>query len=257
MGMSFRRSFEEYSQRYKNVAMERRDGILQVTLHTDGDSMVWTGYAHDELSYAFTDISCDRDNEVMILTGAGDDFCTQIDAQSFDLDTPRKWDNVLFEGQRLLNTLLAIPIPVIGVVNGPVTIHPELPVMSDIVIASDRASLHDFHFTSGVTPGDGTHIVWTHVLGVNRGRYFLLTGQTLGAKEALDLGVVNEVVPHEQALDRAWELARDIMAKPLLSRRYARQCLTLEYKRLFFDGLQTGLALEGLGLSDSTEGLQD
>jgi enoyl-CoA hydratase/carnithine racemase len=254
--MAFRPTFEEYSQKYRHVAMERRDGILQVTLHTNGDSMVWTGYAHDELSYAFTDIACDRENQVMILTGAGDDFCTQIDANSFELDNPRVWDNVLFEGQRLLNTLLAIPIPVIGVVNGPVTIHPEIPVMSDVVIASDRATLHDFHFMSGVTPGDGTHIVWTHVLGINRGRYFLLTGQTLGAKEALDVGVVNEVVPHDHALARAWEIARDMMAKPFLSRRYARAVLTQEYKRLFLQGLELGLALEGLGLSDSTEGLQ-
>jgi enoyl-CoA hydratase/carnithine racemase len=217
---------------------------------------VWTGYAHDELSYAFTDIACDRDNEVMILTGAGDDFCTQIDANSFDLDTPRKWDNVLFEGQRLLNTLLAIPIPVIGVVNGPVTIHPELPVMSDIVISSERATFHDFHFGAGVTPGDGTHIVWTYVLGVNRGRYFLLTGQTLDSKQALELGVVSEVVPHEDTLTRAWELARGLMEKPVLSRRYARQCLTSDYKRRFFDGLELGLALEGLGLSDSADQLQ-
>jgi enoyl-CoA hydratase/carnithine racemase len=250
-------TFEEYSDRYKHVAMKREDGILQVTLHTDGDSMVWTGYSHDELSYAFTDIACDRENGVMILTGAGDAFCDTIDANSFQLNKPSLWDNVLFEGQRLLNNLLAIPIPVIGVVNGPVTVHPELAVLADVVVASDRASFHDFHFASGVTPGDGAHIVWTHLLGINRGRHFLLTGQTIDARTALNLGVVAEVVPHQSALERGWEIARDIMTKPVLSRRYARAVLTQEYKRLFHQGLEHGLALEGLGLSDSTVGLQD
>ena len=48
-------------------------------------------------------------------------------------------------------------------------------------------------------------VIWPLLLGPNRGRYFLLTGQTLSAQEALTLGVVNEVVPHEQVLGRAWE----------------------------------------------------
>lgn len=249
-------TFKEYSEKYQHVAMKREDGIIQVTLHTDGDSIVWTGYAHDELSYAFTDIACDRENQVMILTGAGEAFCNQIDANSFQLDHPAVWDNVLFEGQRLLNNLLAIPIPVIGVLNGPVTIHPELAVMSDIVVASDRATIHDFHFVSGVVPGDGTHIVWTQLLGINRGRYFLLMGETLDATTAKELGVVGEVVPHAKALERGWEIARELRAKPVLSRRYARAALTHEYKRLFHQGLEHGLALEGLGLCDSTVGLQ-
>jgi enoyl-CoA hydratase/carnithine racemase len=256
VGRGIKPRFEDYADRYEHLAMERRDGILQVTLHTDGGSHVWTGESHDELGYAFTDIAADRENQVMIFTGAGDAFINEIDANSFDLDAPRKWDNVMFEGQRLLNNLIAIPIPVIGVANGPVTIHPELVALSDVVIASELASFHDFHFAAGVAPGDGAHIVWTHLLGPNRGRYFLLTGQTIDAQEALRLGVVGEVVPHDKALERAWEVARDVMTKPLLSRRYARAALTIEWKRLFFQGLERGLALEGLALSDSTEGLQ-
>ena len=137
----------------------------------------------------------------------------------------------------------------VAAVNGPVFFHPEIPVMSDIVIASETASFQDGpHFPSGIVPGDGAHIVWPHVLGANRGRYFLLTGQVLDAATALQYGAVSEVVPPDQLLDRAWEVARTIAAKPVLARRYARAALTLEFKRLMHDGLGYGLTMEALAV---------
>ena len=107
--------------------------------------------------------------------------------------------------------------------------HPEVPVLSDIIIAADTTTFSDTpHFASGIVPGDGAHIVWTHVLGPQRGRYFLLTGQELNAQQALDYGVVSEVLPADQVYARARELAEQIAAKPLLARRYARQVVTRE-----------------------------
>jgi 6-oxocamphor hydrolase len=120
-----------------------------------------------------------------------------------------------------------------------------------VVLASETATFQDApHFMSGVVPGDGAHIVWTHVLGPNRGRYFLLTGQLLDARTAMDYGAVNEVVPGEQLLDRAWEVARLIAEKPMLTRRYARAALTLEWKRLMNEGLGYGLTMEALAAVD-------
>jgi enoyl-CoA hydratase/carnithine racemase len=145
--------------------------------------------------------------------------------------------------------LLEIPVPVVAAVNGPVFFHPEIPVMSDVVIASETAAFQDGpHFPSGLVPGDGAHIVWPHVLGPNRGRYFLLTGQTLDARTALEYGAINEVVPAEQLLVRAREVARSIAEKPPLTRRYSRQALTLEFKRLMQEGLGYGLTMEALAV---------
>ena len=96
-----------------------------------------------------------------------------------------------WEGKRLLMNLLDIPMPMISAVNGPALIHAEIPVLCDIVLASETAAFQDApHFPNGIVPGDGVHLVWPLLLGANRGRYFLLTGQKLSAQEALTLGVV-------------------------------------------------------------------
>ncbi len=243
--------FEEYAKKYETIELVRNDGIVELTVHSGGKSLVWTAQAHDELAYCFTDLANDRDNKVVILTGTGESFCAEIDFTSFSLGSAHDWDHIIYEGRRLLMNLLEIPVPVVSAVNGPVFFHPEIPVMSDVVIASENAAFQDGpHFPSGLVPGDGAHIVWPHVLGPNRGRYFLLTGQTLDARTALEYGAVNEVVPSERLMGRAREVAGSIAEKPFLARRYARQALTLELKRLMHEGLGYGLTMEALAVLD-------
>jgi enoyl-CoA hydratase/carnithine racemase len=239
--------FEEYAKKYQNIRLDREDGVLTVTVHTEGKSLVWTDQAHDELAYCFTDIACDPENKVVVLTGVGEAFCAEIDFTSFNLGTAADWSHIIFEGQRVLNNLLNIEVPVISAINGPATVHPEVAVLSDITIAAETTKFQDSpHFPSGIVPGDGAHVVWTHVLGPQRGRYFLLTDQVLDAKQALDYGVVNEVLPLDQVLPRALEIAKNIAAKPALARRYSRVVLTREIKRLMHEQLGLGLTHEAL-----------
>jgi len=244
-------TFEQYRTRYQNIKLEREDGVLTMTFQTHGGSLVWSALAHEEMGYCFTDVGTDRENKVVIMTGAGNNFCADIDAGSFKLSTAGDWDLTFFDGRRLLMNLLDIEVPVISAVNGPARIHPEIPVLSDVVIASETAVFQDApHFMSGIVPGDGAHIVWPHVLGPNRGRYFLVTGQELDARTALDYGAVNEVVPHGRLMSRAREIALMIAAKPALARRYTRVALTQRIKRLMQEGLGYGLAIEALAAID-------
>jgi enoyl-CoA hydratase/carnithine racemase len=243
--------FEGYRERFANIHLTRDAGVLTVRFHTEEKSLVWSAPAHDELGRCFLAIGADRDNKVVILTGTGADYCADINAGSFKLSTAGDWDHTFYEGRRLLVALLNIEVPVIAAVNGPARIHPEIPILSDIVLASTTALFQDApHFMSGIVPGDGAHIVWPQVIGANRGRYFLLTGQELSAAQAESFGAVSEVLEPAALMPRALALAHDIAAKPALTRRYTRLALTQRWRRLMDEGLGYGLAMEALAAID-------
>jgi enoyl-CoA hydratase/carnithine racemase len=243
--------FDEYAHRYSRAALRREGGVLEIRLHDgNGSSLIWDEPAHRELPDLFADVANDSQNHVMILTGTGDSFCASLASGGWPAMTAATWDKIFTEGRRLLKNLLDIEIPVIGVINGPARYHAELVTLSDIVLSAEDGLWQDgTHFPQGV-PGDGVHSVWPHLLGPNRGRYFLLTNQEIDAQEAQQLGIVGEVLPKENLLPRAWELARDMDRQNPLTLKYTRLVLTQQLRRAILDDLPYGLSLEGLaGLS--------
>lgn len=247
-----RASFDQYAEAYRHVRIQRTDGVVQLTLHTDDGPLVWGDGPHTELGFCFADVGADPDTRVVILTGAGDGFIASLDTSWVGPMTPDKWTKIYFHGRRLLLNLLEIEVPVIAAVNGPATVHAELALLSDIVLASDTAVFADApHFRFGTVPGDGVHAVWPALFGAGRGRRLLLTGDRVSASEALELGVVAEVVPAADLLDRAWELARQLAKKPPNVLRYTRSVLTARWRTELVAALDHGLAMEGLGAYES------
>ncbi len=244
--------FEDYKSVYRNVALERdSDGILLMRFHTDDGHFIWSEESHEELGHCFANVGADRSNRVIIMTATGNVWCEEIDFASFKLNNPSEWDHTFYDGRKLLNNLLDIEVPVISAVNGPARIHPEIPVLSDVVLASETALFQDApHFVGGIVPGDGAHVVWSDLLGPNRGRYFLLMGQEIDASTALDYGIAGEVLPKDVLLDRAFEIARTFAGKTDLALRYSRVALTHRMKRVMDEGLSLGLGLEALAAID-------
>ena len=193
---------EDYQNRFQYARLEREDGILQMTLHSDGDTLQWGAGPHTELPEVFHTVGTDPENKVIIMTGAGDGFTGPAgSSDTVPRRTPEQWDATYWEGKHLLGNLLNIEVPVIAAVNGPALRHSELPLLSDIVLAAPHTTFQDSgHFMSGLTPGDGMHIIYPLLLGINRGRYFLLTGQQLDAAKAQELGLVAEVLPSDATL---------------------------------------------------------
>lgn len=238
-----------YFSKYDNIAFKRDEvGVLEMRMHTNGGPLVFTGKTHREFPDAFYDVSRDRDNRVVILTGTGSEWMAQIDFASLgDITDPREWDKTFWEGKKVLRNLLDIEVPVIAAVNGPALLHSEYILTCDIVLAAESAVFQDMpHLNAGIVPGDGVHVLWPEVLGPARGRYFLLTQQKLDARTAHEYGVVNEVVASDSLNTRAWELARQLARQPTLTLRYTRVALTQRLKRLVDESLGFGLALEGI-----------
>src|SRR3989442_1117068 len=246
--------FDDYATKYQTVRMERRDGILQMTFHTGGGPLQWGLLPHGEFPQAFRDVGSDPENKVVIITGTGDTYSGPRAAGGTGMrSTPAQWDRVYWEGKHLLMSLLDIEVPMISAINGPAWRHSEIPLLCDIVLAADDVQFQDSaHFPNGMVPGDGMHIVYPLLLGWNRGRYFLLTGQVLDAPKALELGLVSELLPRPDLLPRAWALAEQIAQRPALLLRYTRVLFTQPLKRQLIDYLGYGLALEGMSVVDRT-----
>lgn len=251
-------NLDSYANRYDHVKFERRDGVLQMTLHTEGDSLRWQGSGPvDDLQDAFEVVGRDTENKVVILTGTGKEFNgPKASAASFPGGTPIGWDSGHFNVRRLLNNLLSLEAPVISAINGPVLRHCETPLLCDIVLASETATFQDSgHFINGQVPGDGVNLVLPLVMGVNRARYFMLTGQVVNAQEALAIGMVNEVLAPDDLLPRAWEIASELATRSPLVLRYTKVAMVHTIRQLLVANQGYGLALEALAsIQDADRG---
>lgn len=242
-----------YFDKYENLAITRDDdGVLVLRFHTNGGPVVFTGQTHHDLPGALEELSVDPENRALVITGTGDAFMDQIDGPSLgEIFKPATWEKTRVEGAKVLQRLLELPMPVVGVANGPAIVHSEYLLLADIHIASERATYGDFpHPAFGITGGDGVHVVWEEIAGTARAKWLLWTGEQIDAQTALQWGVVSEVVPHDRALDRGVEIARSLAAKPALYRTLQKQTLNLNLRRRITQDVPFGMALEGLTAAD-------
>ena len=86
-------SFDQYFNKYQSIRMERRNGILQMTFHTDSGPLKWGGVPHTEFSQVFVDVGNDAENRIIIMTGTGDAFTgPQGTAAGTPKRSPKEWD---------------------------------------------------------------------------------------------------------------------------------------------------------------------
>ncbi len=244
--------FDTYRDSFSNARLHRsKSGVLEVALHTDGGTLVFNGYTHEQFVDLFHAIGSDPDNRVVILTGSGEAFMESISPEGFDFFSPRGYDKIYREGKKVLMNILDIEVPLIAAVNGPVRLHSEYILLADIVLATPATVFQDKpHFELGIVPGDGVNLLWQEAIGNVRGRYFILTRQELDAETAKEWGAVNEIVPADKLLARAREIAERLTKLPPLTTRYTRIALTQKLRRIVDEGVGYGLALEGISAAD-------
>ena len=243
-----------YFTQYENFAIDRTDdGVLTVRFHTDGQKIVFTGQTHADFPELLEAIALDPDNKVMVLTGTGDAFMDEIDGATLgEVFKPAHWERrIRTEGTKVLQRLIDLPIPVVGVANGPVTVHTEYLLLADIHIASETATYGDpAHPNFAFAAGDGVHVVWEEAVGSARAKWLLWTGEIIDAATARDWGIVSEVLPADKVLERGLEIARTLAAKPALWRSLQKQVLNQNMRRRIVNDVPFGMALEAMTAAD-------
>jgi len=243
-------SFEDYQELFKdNYRLSRReDGVVLAEAHTKGGPVQLSVENHRSVGQLFRTLASDPKNELLIFTGTGPTFMMNVDPLGFEIEKKDlnywAYEYAYKDGRTNVASLInELEIPTIGVLNGP-GFHAELCLMCDLTLCSDDAVIFDPHFEIGAVPGDGIHSCFQELLGVKRAAYALLTSQLIDAQKALEYGMVNEVLPREQLLDRAWQIADHIMRQSRTTRRLTTQIVRRPWKKRIVDDLDGGFGIQ-------------
>ena len=192
----------------------------------------------------------DDNMRVMIVTGKGDTFCSGGDIREMAEGRIRSWDmkKFLWEGaHRIIFALEDLDKPIIAAINGAAMgAGLDMAIMCDLRVCSDRAKLSESYILMGLAPGDGGAYFLPRLIGIGKALELLLTGDVLSPQEALGIGLVNRVVPHDRLMEETMILAEKIASKPPLAIRmmkravYQAQTSTL---RSHLDYISSQLAL--------------
>jgi enoyl-CoA hydratase/carnithine racemase len=248
-----------YFTRTPTIRFDRdADGILTMALHRDGGPLTFTAADHEAYVDAFYEVSRDRANSVVILTGAGGDFIPGIDFGSFgDVSDPDAWSKVHDEGTQILENIANIRAPMIFALEGRAHVHAEYGLLANLIVAGESASFDDLpHFAGGIVPGDGVYTLWAHLVGPGRAQAMLLDPKPLSARDAQALGVVAEVVADGAVLARAVEIARSWLTRPAVTRRNTRIHFIQPIKERIVREVGYGLALEGASAAALVKGFR-
>jgi enoyl-CoA hydratase/carnithine racemase len=167
--------------------------------------------------------------QVVVVTGKGDTFCSGGDIRDMAEGRLQSWDmkRFLWEGvHRIALMLEDMDKPVIAAINGAAMgAGLDMALMCDLRICSDRAKMAESYILLGVVPGDGGAYYLPRLVGPAKAMELFLTGDVVLPPEALAMGLVNRVVPHDQLMEETMKLAAKIASKPPLAIRMMKRAV--------------------------------
>jgi enoyl-CoA hydratase len=194
----------------KPVLFEAKDGIALITLNRPERR---NSINRDLLVYLYNyieEVSSRDDIKVAVITGNGKSFCSGIDLAVIGKENifdPRG------DGHDLPDIIGACRKPVIAAVNGhAITGGFEIALNCDFMIASENAVFADTHAKVGIHPGWGMTQLLQQAVGIRMAKQMSLSCRFVDAAEALRIGLVNEVVTHENLLSRVMEICGEIVS---------------------------------------------
>lgn len=227
---------------YSFLKVERADGVATVTFNRPETGNRWALSEEWELTAVIADLRADDDVRVMLLTGTGDVFCGGAHHGDDPFDPAGYFDRSL----EVFGDWMNFDKPIVVALNGPATGSGlSLMTLSDIVVCERQLTFADPHVMIGVVSATGSFF-WPLSVGLSRAKRYLLTGDSMTAEEALQIGLVHELVPQGGALARAREFALHIAQLPPGGVQGTKRVLNQWLRTNFAPVFQQGLALEFL-----------
>jgi enoyl-CoA hydratase len=231
----------------KVVLYEKRDGVAIITMNYPERLNALSDQLRADLKAAYDEALKDKEIRVLILTGTDRAFCAGADISGFKFDmlSIRRF---MGDVMSFLASLEKYPKPVIAAVNGlALGGGLEIAISSDIIIASEKAKFGVPEAAIGLAPGFA--IIRLHQLvGRAKSKELSMTCDQISAEEALRIGLINKVVPHEGLMDASMEMAKKIMSKAPLAVEFIKSAVNRE-----LHGEELTYAMDGMSGLFATE----
>ncbi len=232
---------------YQTIILEKKEGIATITLNRPDRLNALSSEMSREFKQAVADVESDFEARVLVLTGAGRAFCAGEDVKE------RPGDSVAVRAQQtalrklssgprgllqFADTFRNMLRPTVASVNGfAVGQGLSLAMACDIRIASEEAQFGAVWVRRGIPPESAGAYLLTQLVGPAKACELVFTGKMIGAKEAKEIGLVNEVVPADQLQAATYELARSMAEGPPIAIGVA--------KMMIYQALETSLDVHG------------
>lgn len=192
-----------------DVAVDGATAVAVLTLNRPDKANAVDDAMHSELSRVFAAAQDDARVRAVVLTGAGRTFSAGGDESSDRRYAPSSGRTPIEEARHIVDDIVGLTKPLIAAVNGhAIGLGAVLATLADVSYVSEQAKLGDLHVHAALPAGNGAAVIWPLLVGLNRAKYLLMTGEILTAAEAERFGLVTRVVPPADVVPSALAMAQ-------------------------------------------------
>jgi trans-feruloyl-CoA hydratase/vanillin synthase len=218
------------SKKYETVLIEKEDGVTWLIMNRPEKRNAMSPQLHVEMDDALAELAVDPHTQVLVLTGAGDAFCSGQDIKLYfraNDDAPAARAKARHaSNQWRWHRLSTFPQPTIAMVNGYCFGGGFTQVCAcDLAVAADDALFGLSEVNWGILPGGIVSWNVAQMLSLRDGMYYALTGDTFDGKKAKDMGFINFSFPRNELKHETIKLAQKLMEKSPAVLRYTKEAL--------------------------------
>jgi len=221
------------SPNYETLLYDKKEKVAVITLNRPEKLNAINTQMNKELVSALKEAKNDNEIRAIVITGAGKAFCAGSDVNEFASDEfseASKEENIFIHPYDLYKLYK----PIIAAVNGvAVGFGTNLTLCCDITFASERASFGEFFIRMGIIPDMNGSLTLPLTVGVHKAKELIYSGERIYAEEALRIGLVNRVFPHDELMPKTMEFANNLAEKAPLGISLSKQAIQKAYETVF------------------------